>query len=79
MFLRCRNSKSHHLASLSVELVESGAVPDWTPVKGAEPTEFADGPEFYETPRAGAAARTKDNKEAAVTHAPSPATPPEEN
>lgn len=51
MWLRCRNTRSGHYASVPVDLVESGAMPDWAPIPGAEPTQAADEPMYNTTPQ----------------------------
>jgi len=68
MWLRCRSSQSGHEASIPVDLVESGAMPDWTPLKGAEPSAtFADPsystatPEPASKPRTASKTKNKEN------------------
>jgi hypothetical protein len=50
MFLRCRNTLSGHEASIPRDLVKTGAMPDWAPLKGAKPTALADEPVYHTTP-----------------------------
>ena len=50
MWLRCRNSQSGHEASIPVDLVQIGAMPDWAPIKGAEPCAMPAEPTYNTAP-----------------------------
>ena len=63
MFMRCRNTKSGHEASIPLGLVESGAIPDWKPIKGEEPSATPAEPTHRTTPQKSAKSDTNSNEE----------------
>ena len=63
MWLRCRNTQSGHEASIPVDLVEIGAMPDWTPIKGAKPCAMPADPAYNTAPPEKSAKSDTKNKE----------------
>ena len=63
MWLRCRNSQSGHEASIPVGLVEIGAMPDWAPIEGAEPSAMPADPVYNTALPEKSAKSDEPNKE----------------
>ena len=63
MWLRCRNSQSGHEASIPVDLVEIGAMPDWAPIKGVKPSAMPADPAYNTAPPEKSAKSDTKNKE----------------
>lgn len=63
MWIRCRNTKSGHEASIPTGLLDSGAMSDWKPIKGAEPSAMPGGPTCNTPPKQPAKKPGKTPKE----------------